>query len=127
MADDSSVGYSKPPQNSQFKQGKSGNPRGRPKGSGTLDIGAILASVLSEKVAINENGKRKKITKLEAAMKQVVNKAALADSRALHQLLALLRAYPNQIAAAQGPAFAAAGQRAKEELLEMLGIPLEGI
>ncbi|MFZ3585531.1 DUF5681 domain-containing protein, partial [Loktanella sp. DJP18] len=28
-----SVGYAKPPESSRFKKGKSGNPKGRPKGA----------------------------------------------------------------------------------------------
>jgi len=39
----------------------------------------------------NENGRRKTITKLEAAVKQLVNKAASGDLRALHHLTALAR------------------------------------
>ena len=32
MADEYEVGYGKPPKDSQFKKGESGNKRGRPKG-----------------------------------------------------------------------------------------------
>jgi len=42
---------------------------------------------LREKVVINEHGQRKTITKLEAALKQLTNKAASGDIRALRQLL----------------------------------------
>jgi hypothetical protein len=42
-------------------------------------------------VVINENGPRKTITKLEAAVKQLVNKAASGDLRALQQLAGLVR------------------------------------
>jgi len=82
------VGYKKPPRRSQFKKGQSGNPKGRPKG--TLNLATVLETTLREQVVINENGRRKVITKLEAAVKQMVNKAASGDPAALRQLLALV-------------------------------------
>jgi len=82
--DDESVGYKNPPSNSRFKKGVSGNPRGRPKGSKNLAM--LMKRALREKVAVQENGKRKLITKSEAIVKQFVNKAASGDLRALTQL-----------------------------------------
>lgn len=84
-----SVGYKKPPQNTRFKKGVSGNPKGRPKG--TLNVATALAKALREKVSITEHGRRKTVTKLEAALKQLVNKAASGELRALRQLLELAR------------------------------------
>jgi hypothetical protein len=86
---DSAVGYGKPPADTRFKKGVSGNPNGRPKGS--RDVSAVLAKTLREKVVINEHGQRKTIIKLEAAIKQVVNKAASGDLRALQLLVGLAR------------------------------------
>jgi ribosomal protein S20 len=80
-----SGGYGKPPEATRFKKGSSGNPRGRPKGS--LNVATMLLKTLREKVVINEHGQRKTITKLEAALKQLTNKAASGDIRALRQLL----------------------------------------
>ncbi len=82
------VGFGKPPKATQFKKGQSGNPKGRPKG--TLNLATVLERTLRERVVINENGRRKVITKLEAAVKQMVNKAASGDSAAQRQLLALV-------------------------------------
>lgn len=78
------VGYGRPPANTQFKKGQSGNPKGRPKGS--FNVSTLFMKTLREKVVVNENGKRKKVTKLEAALKQLVNKAASGDLRAINQL-----------------------------------------
>lgn len=83
------VGYCNPPEHSRFKTGQSGNPRGRPKG--TLNMATVLERTLREKVAITENGKRKIITKLEAAIKQLTNKAASGELKALQLLAALVR------------------------------------
>ena len=55
-ATDYVVGYARPPKATQFAAGKSGNPKGRPKGSRT--VGAILQGILSQKIAVTENGKR---------------------------------------------------------------------
>jgi len=45
-----------------------------------------MKRALRERVAVQENGKRKVITKSEAIVKQFVNKAASGDLRALTQL-----------------------------------------
>jgi hypothetical protein len=83
------VGYGSPPEGSRFKKGISGNPKGRPKGS--LNVATVFAKTLRERVVINEHGKRKTVTKLEAALKQLANKAASGDLRAFPQLVALAR------------------------------------
>lgn len=81
------VGYGSPPQATRFKKGISGNPKGRPKGS--LNVATVLTKTLRERVVINEHGRRKTVTKLEAALKQLVNKAASGELRALAQLVVL--------------------------------------
>jgi len=82
------VGYRKPPANTRFKKGQSGNPKGRPKGA--LNLDTVLARALREQVIVQEGGRRKKITKLEAAVKQLANKAASGDLAALRQMVMLL-------------------------------------
>src|SRR5260370_10634823 len=59
-----SVGYCNPPERTRFKKGRSGNPQGRPRG--TFNMATVLERTLREKVVINENGKRKTITKLRS-------------------------------------------------------------
>ena len=83
------VGYGVPPESTRFKKGVSGNPKGRPKGS--VNVVTSLSKALRERVVINENGRRKTVTKLEAALKQLVNKAATGDLRALRHLTELAR------------------------------------
>jgi hypothetical protein len=89
------VGYRSPPEATRFKKGFSGNPKGRPKGS--LNVITALTKALREKVVINENGRRKTVTKLEAALKQLVNKAATGDLRALRHLTELAQDAEKQL------------------------------
>ena len=92
---DYEVGYGKPPRNTQFKKGQSGNPRGRPPGSKNL---ATLVSVaLNEPVIVVENGGRKKITKREAIIKQLVNRSTKADWRAIKILLDIVREIDSRV------------------------------
>jgi hypothetical protein len=63
------VGYGKPPRNHQFKPGQSGNPKGRKKG--IKNEVTILRELLQHKVALNERGKTRKITLLEAILRKV--------------------------------------------------------
>src|SRR5437764_1858625 len=82
-----SVGYGNPPEVTRFQKGRSGNPKGRPKGS--LNVSTAFTKALREKVVVNENGQRKTVTKLEAALKQLINQAASGNLRALRQLVEL--------------------------------------
>jgi Family of unknown function (DUF5681) len=83
--DDYEVGYGKPPLHTRFKKGQSGNPRGRPPGAKNLST--LLTEALNEPVVIAENGGRKRISKREAMIKQLVNKSAKGDWRAVKILL----------------------------------------
>src|ERR1700731_351022 len=78
------VGFQRPPRHTQFRKGTSGNPKGRPREA--KNLAAVLDEALAEKVAIIENGRRGKITKRSAMIKQLVNKAASGDLRASRQL-----------------------------------------
>jgi Family of unknown function (DUF5681) len=88
MSDNSyNVGYGKPPKHRRFRKGVSGNRKGRPKGK--CNVATVLERILQEKIVLCENGKERIVTKLEAAVEQLVNKAASGDLIALRHLIAL--------------------------------------
>lgn len=78
------VGRGKPPAHSRFKPGQSGNPRGRPRGS--ADFLQALIAAANEVVVIIENGRRVRLSKHQVAARQLVNKAASGDHRAIELL-----------------------------------------
>jgi Family of unknown function (DUF5681) len=86
---DYQVGYGKPPRHTRFQRGQSGNPRGRPAGS--RNFGTLVSGALNELVIVVEDGGRRKITKREAIVKQLVNRSAKADWRAIKILLDIVR------------------------------------
>ena len=109
------VGYGKPPRETQFEKGQSGNPKGRPRGS--LNLVTILARTLREQVVVNERGRRRTITKLEAAVKQIVNKSAAGDAAAIRFLLGL-----TQMVEAQFDAQAARTEIPEDDRKVMAGL-----
>jgi len=79
------VGYGKPPRHTRFKKGHSGNRKGRPQGA--KNSATLLNEALSEPVIVTETGRRKTISKKQAILKQIVNKAASGDHRSIQLLL----------------------------------------
>jgi hypothetical protein len=65
-ATDDQVGYGRPPPAHQFKPGRSGNPRGRPKGA--KNEATILSDLLNRKITVREGGTSRKISILEAIL-----------------------------------------------------------
>ena len=87
MSNNDEVGFGKPPKHTQFRKGTSGNPKGRAKGS--RNLATVLAQALREKVVVvDERGHRRVMTKLDAAVAQLVSKSASGDLAALRQLMA---------------------------------------
>lgn len=85
------VGYRKPPRNTRFQKGQSGNPKGRAKGS--VNAEDALRRAIFEPITVKDSGKTKKMTKLEVACRQLANKAAAGDTRALKLIMQLLETF----------------------------------
>ena len=83
------VGYGKPPCHTRFEPGRSGNPRGRPPGAKNMKT--LLSKALNELVIVTEDGGRRKVSKREAIVTQLVNRSAKADYKAIQILLGMLR------------------------------------
>ena len=88
MADEYEVGYGKPPRDSQFKKGQSGNKRGRPKGVKNLKTDVV--EELTEMVKMRVGDRALRISKQRALLKLLWLKGMKGDSRALNSLLGLL-------------------------------------
>jgi len=86
------VGYKAPPKASQFKKGRSGNPSGRPRRA--PGIAELLGKVSKQKVLTQGNNGPKSMSKLEASLTQLVNKAAGGDLKAAKILTDLMTRFP---------------------------------
>lgn len=85
---ESSVGYKSPPKHSQFKKGKSGNPKGRPPNKA---IQTIVQDVLNETVMLTRGDQKIEMTKKEAFIQQIVNESMKGKSAHTKNLIYLLR------------------------------------
>jgi formate dehydrogenase maturation protein FdhE len=89
-------GYKNPPKEYQFKKGKSGNPKGRPrkKKQPSYDPGLdLIASVhreLGKTISVQENGQHKEVTKLDAFSAQLVAQSVNGKPSQQKMLLGLL-------------------------------------
>lgn len=95
---DYAIGYGRPPKATRFRAGKSGNPKGRPKG--TRSVAGILNGILQQKIAVTEGGKTRRMATLEVMLRRLVNDAMRSEPQAMKLLLALVDRY----ATAQEPA-----------------------
>ena len=86
---DYEVGYGKPPEHTRFVKGHSGNPRGRPPGA--KNIKTLLTRALNELVVVADQSGRRKVSKREAIITQLVNRSARADLKAIQIVLGMLR------------------------------------
>ena len=115
MSRDYAVGYGKPPLHTRFQKGKSGNPKGRPRGK--KNMSTLLSTALNASIVVVANGRRKKITKREAIVTQLVNKSAAADLKATQIVLAMLRDLESQ---ADGSADPAVFTEADQEIIRRI-------
>jgi len=86
------VGYGRPPRNTRFQPGRSGNPKRRPRG--TKSLAAIFNKIINEKVRVKGPRGMQEITKFEAGLTQLANMAATGDKRAIRDIMHWRRNFP---------------------------------
>ncbi len=92
--DDYEVGYGKPPKHTRFRKNRSGNPKGRPKGSNNFRTDVKCA--LKAPVRLTKDGSPRTVSTQEAALLRLREKALNGDARALDRLLALAQVYNDE-------------------------------
>jgi uncharacterized protein DUF5681 len=85
------VGYGKPPKNSQFQKGKSGNPKGRPKGS--KSVPSLAQEHFLKLVTVTVNGKSTKMPMVAAFLAKLSAEAMKGDLKALKLVLDMCAKY----------------------------------
>jgi hypothetical protein len=80
--DDGAVGYGRPPRDSQFQKGRSGNPHGRPRKRRTAD----LAAILDTPVSVTRGGRTVAMDQKEVELRQVLKKGLAGDLRSISYL-----------------------------------------
>lgn len=73
------VGFKRPPVETRFKKGRSGNPNGRPRRTQTAHDS--IAQILAKKIVVNVKGKTRKITIGEGIIQQLTAKALKGNLR----------------------------------------------
>ncbi|MBV8474117.1 MAG: hypothetical protein JO234_11930 [Hyphomicrobiales bacterium] len=82
------VGYGRPPKHTQFKKGNRANPRGR--GAAQRgDLAEAVRETLSTKVEISQGGRKRRVTRGEANILALFDKARKGDAAAADRLLDL--------------------------------------
>jgi hypothetical protein len=109
------VGYGKPPLDTRFKPGVSGNPSGRPKAAKNLTT--LVHEALNEPVIVAENGRRRTVSKRQAIIKQLINRSAQGELKATQILLGVMQDIERHSAAEPAEtAFDAADQLVLDQL-----------
>jgi hypothetical protein len=88
------VGHKRPPKETQFKPGQSGNPSGRPKGAKNLKTD--LADELQERIVLREGGERRTVSKQRAMLKRLMERALNGDTRAAHLIINMVARFLDQ-------------------------------
>ncbi len=91
---DSTVGYGKPPMETRFKSGQSGNRRGRPRGSKNRKT--IVREIMNEMHTVTEDGRRQRRSTRDLILLALRNRAVEGNVRAFRALKKFLTKYEPQ-------------------------------
>jgi len=83
---DYEVGWGKPPKETQFKKGVSGNPKGRPKKQ-PVALADTIAEALNAPLHYFEEGQAKTASRLELTLKRHIHRASKGNVAAAEHLL----------------------------------------
>jgi hypothetical protein len=79
------VGYGRPPVASRFKPGKSGNPKGRPKGANNLKT--LIREAMTASIPIQEGEKIRRVTRLEGVVLRQIQSALKGNDKSAMAVL----------------------------------------
>ena len=86
------------PRNTQFKKGRSGNPKGRPKQTvPQVSTGSLFRKVAKEQISIEIEGTQYKMSRWDAYVRQIYNMALNKNSSAARLLDQLRRQFPGDL------------------------------
>jgi len=88
-APDYEVGYGRPPRETRFQQGVSGNPAGKRPQARKHTFTKLIAGILAETVDVPIDGKTVTLSMMEVIVQRLGEKAAKGNKRALRKLLDL--------------------------------------
>jgi hypothetical protein len=92
------TGYGNPPENGQFRKGRSGNPKGRPRQTvRQVSTGSQFRKVAKEQISIEIDGTRHKMSRWDAYMRQIYIMALNKNSSAARLLDQLRRQFPGDL------------------------------
>ncbi len=85
---DYEIGYRKPPKDSQFQKGQSGNPKGRMKN--TRNLKTDLTKLLSRKISVREGDRKFRVSAQEGVLMALMSKCLKGDTKSITTLVNLL-------------------------------------